>query len=316
MTPLVVALAIVLLGTISIGLAAVLVLWRPISAHVYKRADAFMRGAALTDAGHTDAVDASAITTAIARLFTIGMPRKWGVSSSPSALLLIGLGAGIGAWMATHFILSLPVTVSLALVAGAFWVTPNTLAQFEQGRSDKRFLDLFPDAIDMVVRMLRAGLPVSRAIRTVADQEPAPIDTVFRSIADQIEIGIALEDALTIGSEKIGLPDFRFFAAAVALQHTTGGNLVSTLEILADIVRKRRNVRMRARAITAEVRMSAYVLAALPFIVMVAVGIGNPAYMETLVSDPRGNVILFLTGFLLLLAYLSMRYLMRRVTHL
>lgn len=315
MTPLIAVFAVLLLAA-SGGLVAASVLWRPVSAQVYRRADALMHGAQPITSRGTQTVAANVALDLLCRFFTLGMQRRWGVHTAAPALLLLGLIAAIAMWLTSSFILGLPGDIGLVLVFGAFWLAPNILARFEQGKADRRFIDLFPDSIDMIVRMLRAGLPVSRAIRTVAEKEPAPIDEIFGAIADQIDIGISLEDALATSSLKVALPDFRFFASAVALQHMTGGNLVSTLEILADIVRKRRAVRMKARSATSEVRTSAYVLAGLPMVVFIALEVMNPTYLAVLISEPRGHVILMLVGCLLLMAYLSMRYLMRRVTRL
>jgi len=314
-TPLIASLAVLLLAA-SGGLIAAFVLWRPASALVYRRADAVMRGAQPAHLSRAQTAAPNAALSLLVRFFTLGMPRTWGVHTAVPALLLLGLVAAIAAWLASNYILDLPKEAGLALVFIALWSTPHVLARIEQGKADKRFIDIFPDAIDMIVRMLRAGLPVSQAIRTVAEKEPAPINAIFGAVADQIAIGIPLDEAFSISSASVGLPDFRFFAAAVALQHTTGGNLVSTLEILADIVRKRRAVRMKARAATSEVRTSAYVLAGLPLIVIAALGVMNPSYMAVLITEPRGNFILMLVGLLLLMAFFSMRYLMRRVTRI
>ncbi len=314
MTPL---LVITVISVLTAGTVILLALmwWYPASAQVQRRVDLLLQGASRSDEYQRSALVPAVGINLVFRMFTPGMPRKWGVSTGALALLLLGLIVGMTAWLLSHLLFGLPVFVSLALAAFAFWLAPHLLARFEQGRTDARFIELFPDAIDMIIRMLRAGLPVSRAIRTVSEEALSPVDAVFAPVADQIDIGIPFEEALSIAGEKVALPDFRFFAAAVTLQHTTGGNLVYTLEILADIIRKRRAVRMKARATTAEVRMSSYVLSALPFLVIVALEITNPNYMRVLISDPRGNIILLIVVLMMLLAFLSMRFLMRRVTH-
>ena len=315
MTPFVATLLISLLAATSVALVGALLWWHPISAQVKRRVDTLVRGTSPSGANAAAAFVPGRGLNLVIRFFTLGMPRKWGVNTGPLTLLLLGLVAGSIAGLVCGLVFGLAPAITLPLILVALWMAPNTLARLEQGRADKRFVEIFPEAVDMIVRMLRASLPMSKAIRTVAEEAPEPISSVFASIADQIDIGISFEDALRIASEKIALPDFRFFSAAVTLQHSTGGNLVSTLEILADIVRRRRAVRMKARATTAEVRMSAYVLATLPFIVIGALEMVNPTYMAVLISDPRGNVILLLTGLLLLMAFLTMRYMMRRVTH-
>ena len=307
----------VFLFSVSAALLAFFSLWRPTLENVQKRAETLVGGvAARSNEDRANLSPQSAGMALFKRLVTAGMPRKWGVNTGPLTLVLISLIACGGAWQIFHVLLGLPLWMTIPLVAFAAWFSPNVLARLEQGRADKRFVDLFPDAIDMIVRMLRAGLPVNAAIRTVAQEAPAPINGVFASVADQIDIGISFDDALGIGSDRIGLPDFRFFAAAIALQHTTGGNLVTTLEILGEIVRRRRAGRMKARAVTAEVRMSAYVLAAIPFVVFGALLLVSPAYLRPLFVDPRGNIILAVSFVLLLMAFITMRSMMRSVVNL
>jgi tight adherence protein B len=146
---------------------------------------------------------------------------------------------------------------------------------------------LFPDTIDMVTRMLRAGVPVTGAVREVGNEAPPPVNDVFTSLADQMAIGITFEEALASAGERIGLPDFRFFVVAISLQRATGGNLASTLDILSDIMRKRRAMRLKARATTGEVRMSAYVLGAIPFLVIGGLLLMTPDYLQPLISRTR-----------------------------
>jgi len=296
------------------ALLAALLLWHPVSADVRKRVDVLVGGAAARAREIRGESTARSVRLLLLRdFFTLGMTRKWGVASRPLTFALASATAAAAVWLLCRTALDLPALITLALMAFGAWFGPHLLARMEQNKAEKRFVDLFPEAIDMIVRMLRAGLPVSAAIRTVAKEAPAPINGVFAALSDQIEIGMSFEDALGIGSERIGLPDFRFFAAAVALQHTTGGNLVTTLEILGEIIRRRRTVRLKAKAATAEVRMTAYVLGSMPFFVFGALIFVNPTYLTPLITDPRGNVMLVTAFSMLLIAFLSMRHMMRGV---
>lgn len=162
--------------------------------------------------------------------------------------------------------------------------------------------------------MLRGGMPITFAIRTVGNEAPPPVNKVFGIIADQIRIGIPVAEALDIHSQQIALPDFRFFAVAAIMQYSTGGNLIATLEDLSQIMRKRQAVRLRARAVTAEVRFSAYVLGSLPFLVVSALLVIDPGYLVPLFHDRRGHWILALTGTGLSLAFLTMRQMIRSVS--
>ena len=250
----------------------------------------------------------------IRRLFTLGAARRWGMHANCVLLFVIAGAAGIAAWLLTHTGLQFSYWISLPATFGAFMLAPRALLNRQQKRTEQQFMVLFPDAIDMIIRMLRAGLPITAATRAVGNEAPAPVNLVFRSIADQVDIGVPFEAALAVSGESIGLPDFRFFAVAISLQRETGGNLAATLEILADIIRKRRTVRLRAQAATGEIRMSAYILGALPFLVTGTFLVISPGYLTPLATDPRGHVIVGLALLGLTLAYLTMRRMLHSVT--
>ena len=143
----------------------------------------------------------------------------------------------------------------------------------------------------------------------------SPVSDVFTNLADQMAIGITFEDALAVAGERVGLPDFRFFVTAVALQRATGGNLASTLEILSEIMRKRRAMRLKARAVTGEVRMSAYVLGSMPFFVIGGLLLVTPNYLEPLIVDSRGNVIIAMAVVSLAIGFGTIQRMMRSVTN-
>lgn len=250
------------------------------------------------------------------RLFTLGRARTWGMKTTGVGLSGMVLLIAATTWLLTRLALGLPILFAVPLTALVAFLIPRAILLRQQKQAERQFTDLFPDAVTAIARMLRAGLPVSSAVRSISSESPPPINAVFAMIADQVEIGAPIEDALDATSRHIGLPDFRFFAVAVVLQHATGGNLAVTLEILADIVRRRRAVRLKARATTAEIRVSAYVLAFLPFFIIGSLLIVQPGYLTPLVADPRGHVILALAIGGLLLAGLTMRQMMRSVTNI
>jgi len=188
------------------------------------------------------------------------------------------------------------------------------LLRREQAQAEAAFQELFPDTVDTVARMLRAGIPISGAVRSIGNEAAAPISTVFGRIADQVEIGARIEEALDTASRKVGLPDFRFFTVAVTLQYATGGNLVSTLDILSNIIRRRRAVRLKAHAATAEIRVSAYVLGSLPLLIIGGLLLVQPGYLSPLFTDTRGHIILAVGVAGMVLAFVTMRQMMRRVT--
>lgn len=246
--------------------------------------------------------------------FSYGMDRLWGVTASGGGLLVAGIGAGTAAWLVVRLASEAPGWLTAIIGLGAFYLLPRLVVRRQQHRAEALFTDRFPDVIDMVVRMIRAGLPAIAAVRTTGQESMPPVSQVFIAIADETEIGIPFETALTRTATRIGLPDFRFFAVAISLQRTTGGNLTATLEALSEIIRKRRAVRLKAKAATAEVRMSAYILAAIPFLVVSALTLMEPRYLTPLFTDPRGNVILVAAILFLVLAGWTMRSMIRSGT--
>ena len=243
--------------------------------------------------------------------FAFRMRRSWGASTGTPALLVIGIAAAVLNWTVIRHALHMPLYIGALAGAVGFLTVPRLVLIRAQHRADLRFAELLPDAIDMVVRMVRAGLPVGVAIRSVGREANAPINSVFVKIADLAEIGIPLPEALSRVAETVGSADFRFFGVAVALQQATGGNLAVTLETLSEIIRKRRAVRMKGKAATAEIRISALVLAAIPFLVVGALLLISPGYLEPLITDPRGNVIVASALLSLALAGITMRSMIR-----
>ena len=248
-------------------------------------------------------------------VFAVGLPRTWGMTAEALTLIITACAGAGAAWFAARSGMNLPDWVSLAMTAAAFCFAPRALLKHQQNGADQAFIEVFPDTIDMVIRMLRAGLPVTAAVRSVGEEAPPPVNAVFTSLADQMAIGITFEDALARAGQRIALADFRFFAVAISLQRATGGNLATTLDILSDIMRKRRAMRLKAKATTGEVRMSAYVLGAIPLLVIGGILVITPDYLAPMIVDPRGKVILAVAVISLLAGFGIIRQMMRSVTH-
>lgn len=248
--------------------------------------------------------------------FAAGTETVWGMELGALSLIVVALIAVAVAWTLARVVFGLQLWLVVPVMLGFSYLIPRLVLLRQQRKIMRAFSDLFPDAIDAISRMLRAGLPVTSAVSAVSTEAPPPVNSVFAMVADQMGIGTPIEDALDVSSRYIALPDFRFFTVAVVLQHMTGGNLAATLEVLSDIVRKRRAVRLKARATTAEIRVSAYVLGSLPLLIVVALLAVQPGYLTPLFADPRGHIILAIAGGLLLSGALTMRQMMRSVTNL
>jgi len=251
------------------------------------------------------------ILVGLRSLFAFRMRRSWGAHANPLYLVAAGVIAAAVIWLLGRLAGFLPGYLLGVGAAGGFFLVPRIILVWQQRRSDAQFGELLPDAIDMVVRIVRAGLPVGVAIRTVGQEANAPLSNMFGKVADQAEIGVPLDEAVARTSAAVGNPDFSFFAVAVALQQSTGGNLAATLEALSQIIRRRRAVRLKAKAATAEVRMSAIVLGSIPFFVTGALLMVAPSYLRPLFADPRGRIILGVAVLGVVLAGITMRIMVR-----
>jgi tight adherence protein B len=150
-----------------------------------------------------------------------------------------------------------------------------------------KFTSNFPDAIELMVRGLRSGLPITETLGIVASEIPGPVGLEFRMVADKMKIGRTMEAALQDTADRLGTPEFQFFVITLAIQRETGGNLAETLSNLADVLRKRAQMKLKIRAMSSESKASAMIVGALPFIVFFLVWMINPTYMAGFFSDQR-----------------------------
>jgi tight adherence protein B len=151
-----------------------------------------------------------------------------------------------------------------------------------------RFIGLFPEAIDLMVRALRAGLPVTEAIINAGREIGDPVGAEFRGIEAGMRLGRDLDSLLWDIAKRITAPEFRFFIIALSVQRETGGNLAETLSNLSDVLRRRRTMRAKARAMASEARASTMILGSLPILVTIILSITSPGYILPLFTDIRG----------------------------
>lgn len=154
-------------------------------------------------------------------------------------------------------------------------------------RRVNKFTSKFPDAIELMVRGLRSGLPISETIGIVADELPEPVCTEFRAVSDKMKIGRTMDAALQETALRLGTPEFQFYVISLAIQRETGGNLAETLSNLADVLRKRSSMKLKIRAMSSESKASAWIVGALPFIVFGLIWFINGKYMQNFFIDER-----------------------------
>ena len=237
----------------------------------------------------TGPAGAGRAVTAVSKLFGYNPMRKDQYpAKGPVVVFFTLVAAALSCQLATS--LAGPVA---RLAIPVLWVmlSRKTFGWFEQRRA-KVLYNQFPDALAMIVRAVRVGIPVTEAVRNVSREALEPTATEFTRLSDQLGIGVSLEEALREVAARNQLPEYRFFATALALQAQTGGGLSETLENLADVIRKRVGARKRAFALASEARMSTYILAGLPIVAGGALALINPAYFMILITEPAGNTVL------------------------
>lgn len=151
-----------------------------------------------------------------------------------------------------------------------------------------QFIELFPDAIDLMVRALRSGLPISEAIVGAGQEIADPVGCELRLVENGMRLGRDLETLLWDIAKRIDTPEFRFFVIALSVQRETGGNLAETLINLADALRKRRQMRAKVRAMSSETRATTMILGGLPLVVIGLLMLTSPDYLRPLFHDVRG----------------------------
>jgi len=177
----------------------------------------------------------------------------------------------------------LAITVGVLIGVGL----PHMVISKLIARRIKAFNSKFPDAIELLVRGLRSGLPISETIQVVSNEVPGPVGVEFRAISDKMKIGKTMDQALQETADRLGTPEFQFFCITLAIQRETGGNLAETLSNLADVLRKRSQMKLKIRAMSSESKASAYIIGVLPFIVFGLIMMINPPYMMKFFTDER-----------------------------
>src|SRR5690554_2763456 len=209
-----------------------------------------------------------------------------GKSWTISQYLYASLGIGV-AVAAILYLRSGAAVLSLAVGLFAGAKIPHLAVNFLIKRRTNAFNAKFADGIELLVRGLRAGLPVAETLGVVAQEIPGPVGEEFRTAVERMKIGRTMEESLQITADKLGTPEFQFFVITLAIQRETGGNLAETLSNLADVLRKRGQMKLKIKAMSSESKASAYIVGALPFIVFAMIWWINTEYVGGFFVDDR-----------------------------
>jgi len=180
---------------------------------------------------------------------------------------------------------ALPLSLGVGLLVGAG--LPHMVVGYFIKKRTNEFNTKFPDAIELLVRGLRSGLPVTETLAVVAQEVPGAVGIEFKGVVERIKIGRTMEESLQETADRLSIPEFNFFCITLAIQRETGGNLAETLSNLSDVLRKRAQMKLKIRAMSSESKASAYIVGALPFIVFGMISWINPSYIGGFFTDDR-----------------------------
>jgi tight adherence protein B len=216
--------------------------------------------------------------------------------------------AALGFLAASMITISLPLKILFALIAGAF---PFLHVIGKRKKRMKRFLQLLPDALDLMARGLSAGHAFTEALQMVATEMPEPISSEFRKTYDEQNLGLSLKLALDNLVHRVPLLDLRMCVTAIMIQRETGGNLSELLEKVAYTIRERFRIMEDLKTLTLSSRWSAWLLCLLPVFLAVYMTLVNPQHMEVMWRDPRGHTLLFVAATMQILGMLMVQKIMK-----
>lgn len=202
-----------------------------------------------------------------------------------------GIACGVVALIAFAVILILGFSFLIALPLGmlaGMWLPFMVIVYLGRRRAGK-FMQLFPEAVGLMVRGLKSGLPITETFQIVAAEIGDPVGLEFRQVTDQIRLGHPPEQALLDAAQRVGVPELKFLTVTLSIQRETGGNLAESLENLDNILRRRRQMKLKIKAMSSEARASAMIIGALPFIMLALLSVVNHSYIMVLFTTERGH---------------------------
>lgn len=229
-----------------------------------------------------------------------------GLETSPRLFYMLSLTVGLIIGLAV-LIMGVPWYVAIVAGVAGFLGLPRWTLKYLRRRRQHVFLNDFADAIDIMVRGLKSGLPINDAMRIISGETPAPVGPEFLEIVEGQRVGITVDQGLERLFERMPLAEVNFLAIVMNIQSKTGGNLSEALNNLSKVLRDRKKMKGKIRAMSQEAKASAMIIGSLPFVIMGALTVLNPAYLNPLWDTTIGNMLVIGSGVWMLIGTLIMR---------
>jgi len=194
--------------------------------------------------------------------------------------------------MIVLFIAQVPLLYAAVLAVAGAYVLPNFYLGWRRKRYQNAYLDELPNAVEAIVRGVKAGMPLNDSIRLVAKEVREPVKSEFMRVLDQQSIGRTMYEAVEVLFERVPLPEVNFFIVVITVQQQSGGNLSEALSNLATVLRNRKKMKAKVKAMSSEAKASALIIGALPVFVVAAVSVVSPSYLAPLVTTSGGLICL------------------------
>ncbi len=229
-----------------------------------------------------------------------------GLSWTPRRFIMTACGLGVFAFIVLLFTgVGLLPAVGIGFAAGGG--LPLWALSYLKKRRETKFLEAFPDAVDVIVRGIKAGLPLLDSLKLIAAEAQEPVRSEFRSIIDTQTIGIPIGEACQQLYEEIPLPEANFFGIVISIQQRAGGNLSEALGNLSKVLRDRKKMKAKITAMSMEAKASASIIGALPIAVMILVYVTSPQYISLLWTEPLGRMMLLGSAVWMFIGIMVMR---------
>jgi tight adherence protein B len=238
------------------------------------------------------------------RLSVKGQMTQAGVNMSPTVFWIISIAVGAVLAVAGLVLQGL-IGAGVAFFVGAFGLPRWFLGMMVAGRQ-KKFGNQLADAIDIIVRGVKSGLPLNQCLRIIAAESPEPLKSEFQSLCDSQAMGMPLDQGLQRMYERMPLPEVNFFAIVLSIQMKTGGNLSESLGNLSSVLRARKLMKEKVKALSSEAKASAMIIGSLPVVVMLMVYFTRPQYISVLFTNPVGNLILICSAVMMVVGVFVM----------
>ena len=233
--------------------------------------------------------------------------RQAGLSWNTRIYCIACVGAGASSFLVTAGLFGLSLIPALGFSISGGMLLPHLYVNSKRNRRLKRFSAEFPNAVDVIVRGVKAGLPLVDCLRIISMEAQEPIRSEFKIILEDQTLGLPMDQAVQRLPERIPLAEANFFGIVIALQSRTGGSLSEALGNLSRVLRERKKMQAKIKAVSSEAKASAGIIGSLPVVVTLLIYLTSPDYIGLLFTTLTGNLVLAASGFWMLIGCLVMR---------